>query len=177
MKSVLGLFLAVAVSSPFACWAGQFVYISYAPDVRYSINGKDAKIVLVPEKSGYSYGHDFGNLRACSPEASQCLALDFMAVAAVPPEVRPGSKFSEGEFTFEVGELTELRVLGTTESAYLVTVKKRGLLANRYYFSRVHGVIGIVVLNFENKQIPESIFLIASQNGLFHASQPSRDIQ
>jgi len=177
VKSNLALLLAATLSLPFACRAEKFVFVSYSPDIRYSVNGADSKIVLVPKENGYSYGHDFGNLRPCSPKARYCLAFDFMAVAAVPPEARPGVTFSDGEFTFEVGALTDLRVLGATESAYLVTVKKNGTLANRYYFSKLRGVLGIVVLNFKNAQIPESTFFSTSQNGLFHSSQARQEIE
>ena len=152
--------------------AENFVYISDSPDNRYSANGRDTKIVLNLETSGYSYGHDLGNLQACAPEAQNCIAFDFMAVSALPPDTVTGFRFTRGEFAFEVENQTHFTLLGLDQVALRVTVKKQGKLANSFYYSPTNGVIAIGILNFGTPNIPESLFFASSKQGVFHASMP-----
>lgn len=159
----------LAFLAPSVTWADEYVYVSYSPDVRYSQNGRDARVVFVTSENLYSYGHDMGALRPCSEEQSDCLVFDFMAVARLPNDAKSGSTFKRGEFSFGVAETVSFKILGTRVSAQKVVVKKSDLVANSYYFCPELGVVAIGVLNFGNPNIPESLFFLASEQGILHA--------
>lgn len=168
MRKVLAALALACALLPGTGAAEGFLYINYSPDIRYSANGSDARIALLPEQAGYAFGHDLGQLEPCAPGASDCLAFDFMAIATPPSEAGPGDRFSRGTFEFEVEGRAEISVLGVRKEVLRIAVRKNGQLSNRFYFSPSHGVVAIGVINFGNRHIPESMFLLASDRGALH---------
>lgn len=171
MSAILSALVLLALLAPNVARADEYVYVSYSPDVRYSQNGRDARVVLLPTEQLYSYGHDMGGLRTCSEGQSDCLVFDFMAVARLPADATSGSTFKRGEFSFEVMDSVDFEVLGTQVSAQRVVAKKSGLLANSYYFCVERGVIAIGVPNFGNPHVQELLFFVTSEQGIFHAGE------
>lgn len=160
----IGLILASGIAR-----AEEFTYVNYAPDVRYSANGQDSRIVILPDEGLYGFGHDFGKSVACAELEADCIAMDYMAFLKIPMNAKVGSRFIRGNFSFEVVAEQDLIVLGKSYPVYRVDVSREGVAAVTYLHHPEHGILAIIARNFDNDKIPTSIFLLAGATGLFGA--------
>lgn len=147
--------------------AEEALYVNYAPDLRYSANGLDSRIAVLPDKGLYGFGHDFGKLAACADAAENCLVLDHMALLELAEDVAAGAVYKVGAFEFRVVRLTEVSFAGLQRQAYRLDVSKNGIPSNSYLHDSELGVVAIITRNFGNREIPESIFLLRGSAGIF----------
>lgn len=160
--------LALALSGiPVAAPAQSVLYINHAPDVRYSADGLDSRIGIDLEKDLYGYGHDYGRVLPCAGDKKKCIAVDFMALAQLPADIAVGTKFSTGAWDFEVSRQFRMSIAGGERDVLRVDVRKEGSPSNAYLYDSELGVLAVIVLNFENERIPESIFLLSGPAGVF----------
>ncbi|OBU69050.1 hypothetical protein A9K58_04785 [Stenotrophomonas maltophilia] len=158
--------------------ADDVLYVNYAPDMRYSANGVDSRLVILREKGLFGYGNEFGKLEACQAGGSaNCLKLDLMALYRLPDGAKIGDRYKEGEFTFTVIRGVSIPMLADGREVLKVDVAKGRVRANSFYFDKIKGVIGVGVRNFDNSAIPESVFFLDGGRGVFSneagESQPS----
>lgn len=144
-----------------------YVYTNFAPDVRYVIDGKISNITIVVDKMLYGMGHDFGRLEVCEKKAIECYSLGYMGVRYIPLGAKAGDYYKEGEFEFYVKNRFDLNVFGKTYNVVRIDVKKLGSYSNSYFYNDKLGVIAIIVQNFDSKNIPESIYFLKGEVGLF----------
>ncbi|TPD98475.1 hypothetical protein FJP65_05705 [Stenotrophomonas maltophilia] len=167
--------LAIAVVSSLAK-ADDVVYINYAPDMRYSVNGIDSRLTILREKGLFGYGSEFGKLEPCQTGGSlDCLKVDFMALYRVPDGGKIGDKYKEGEFTFTVVRALAIPMLADSREVLEVDVAKGDAQANSFYFDVKRGVVGVKIRNFGNGSIPTSVFFLERGNGLFSSEERKSD--
>lgn len=147
--------------------AEKALYINYAPDVRYSDNAQDSRIAFETKKGLYSLGHDYGKLVQCPGASGSCIAFDFMALLDLPGDAAIGAEYAVGGYRFNVARKVMLSITGCQREAYRVDVVKDGRHANSYLINSELGVIAIITPNFNNKEIPESIFFLQGRSGVF----------
>lgn len=146
-------------------------YVNYAPDKRYVSGDNDSRLVIIPERALYGYGADFGKLKECDGgDFLECIAFDFMAIRRLPEGAKVGDKFSAGEFAFRVSQSVVIPMLSGDRELLRVDVEKSGVYANSFLFDFERGVVAVVVSNFKNKDIPESIFFLRDGPGIFSKS-------
>lgn len=146
-------------------------YINYAPESSRVSADQDSRITLLPDKGLFGSGHDYGEIHPCAGNGSNCFAFDFMALRSLPGNADVGSSYLEGIYSFRVSRVVNLSLIGQVHRTLRVEVMKDGTLANSYLFERERGVIAILVPNFGLKSIPESIFFLEGDQGVF-AEQP-----
>ncbi|MCF3476645.1 hypothetical protein GUK69_11685 [Stenotrophomonas maltophilia] len=156
--------------------ADDALYINYAPDMRYSTNGVDSRLTILPGKGLFGYGSEFGKLEPCQASgSSDCLKIDFMALYKVPIGGKVGDRYKEGAFTFAVVKALSIPMLADDREVLKVDVERDGVHANSFYFDRKRGVIGVRVRNFGNSAIPESVFFLERGNGVFSSEERKPD--
>jgi len=165
VKALITLLLVVLVAPQ--AYGQHALYVNFAPDSRYSSNGQDSRIVFQLEKRLYSYGHDFGVLAPCADNSTECFAFDFMALHELPNSGVVGSEYAAGDYKFNVVKQVELSLLGLELHVFRVDVTKNGERSNSYLIDPKIGVVAIIVNNFGNKEIPESIFFLQGSVGIF----------
>lgn len=166
--------LIIASSSPATVSAETALYVNLAPDIRYENSNHDSRISFLRDRGIFSFGHDFGKLKSCSDSSgSDCVVFDFMAIKELPSDVKVGSRYKEGLHEFVVARKVDLSLAGRTFSPYRVEVTKDGKPANAYLFDVDLGVIGINIINFDNKNIPESLYFLSGERGIFAESKVS----
>lgn len=143
------------------------LYINHAPDVRYSADELDSRIAFDAENGLFGYGNSYGEMVACVTESTACVSFDFMALYSLPDDASVGSEYSEGDYRFNVLRKYELRLLGVKHDVFRVDVAKNDKHANSYLWDTRQGVIAIIVPNFGNKEIPESIFFLHGSEGIY----------
>lgn len=143
------------------------LYINHAPDVRYSVDGFDSRISFDIEEGLFSYGNDYGDITTCEKNSTSCVSFDFMALYKIPENTSVGSEYWEGSYRFKISRKSELHILGVKYDVFRVDVAKNDKRANSYLWNAGRGVIAIIVLNFENKEIPESIFFLQGSEGIY----------
>ena len=127
--------------------------------------------VMLLDKGLFSFGHDLGKIQPCSSESKdRCFTFDFMAIRSLPPDASVGSRYSEGNHDFHVTRQVDILLAGRTFTPYRVEVFKEGKPANSYLFDKNLGVVGIGIFNFDNRNIPESLFFISGERGVFAGS-------
>lgn len=148
--------------------ADYALYINYAPDARYSSGGHDARIAIDADSGRFIDGHNLGNTSTCAEAGTKCLVLGFMGLYSLPENAAVGSRFVAGDYEFTVSEEFVLSLLGNERLVHRVEVTKQGEPANAYLFDPELGVVAILVRNFSNKDIPESVYLLSGRSGVFH---------
>lgn len=159
--------LLVLLGSP--CGAsedGSAVYINYSPDMRYSRDGRDARIVLIPGQSLFAFGHDFGRLAPCADDASACMVFGDMALARPPADAEAGDRFRHGDFAFEVEGVETITVFGVRKEVIRIAVRRRGDASNHYLFSRTDGVVAIGFDNPDRSHVRKFLFLLDTESGV-----------
>lgn len=162
-------FMAFALLSCAAmpAYSGSVLYINHAPDVRYSVDGFDSRIAFDVEGSLFGYGNNYGNIIACEKNSTVCVSFDFMALYKLPEDAPVGSEYFEGDYGFKISRKSELYLLGVKYEVFRVDVAKNGKHANSYLWNAGRGVIAIIVPNFGNNKIPESIFFLKGPEGIY----------
>ncbi|MER2177820.1 MAG: hypothetical protein ABS955_09040 [Stenotrophomonas maltophilia] len=166
MLALISFFVGVSLLN--VARAEGVLYVNYAPDKRYASDDDVSRLVIIPERGLYGYGADFGKLRGCDgDEVRQCIAVDFMAIRGLPEGAKVGDNFSAGEFAFRVSRKIVIPMLSGGRDLLRVDVRRDGVYANSFLFDSERGVVAIVVRNFQNKDIPESIFFLREGSGIF----------
>lgn len=165
LSSLACFLLAACVTLP--ARSESALYINFAPDTRYSVDGYDSRISVDLEKGLYGYGHDYGKLTPCTDGSKGCITFDFMALYELPGDAAVGAEYAAGKHKFSVVRKVELSLLGSQRSVLRVDVAKDGKRSNSYLIDPQLGVVAIIVPNFGNKEIPESIFFLKGGAGLF----------
>lgn len=150
------------------------LYINFAPDSRYSADGHDSRISFDLENGLYGYGHDYGKLSPCEAGSSRCIAFDFMALYELPDDAAANAEYTEGSYRFSVAREVDLSLLGWQRTVLRVDVSKDGKRSNSYLIDPQLGVVAIIVQNFGNEEIPESIYFLKGPAGVF-AKAENRD--
>lgn len=150
------------------------LYVNSAPDMRYSVNGRDSRISFDLEKHLYGYGHDYGKLDPCADGSKGCITFDFMALYELPEGAATGDKYAAGQHRFNVAATVDLSLLGSHRNVFRVDVTKDGKRSNSYLFDHQLGVVAIIVPNFGDKEIPESIFFLQGSAGVFAKAKSNR---
>lgn len=159
---------AILLSSAVSMAASDsFLYINYAPDIRYTIDEFDSRITLDLKNELYGYGHSYGETQACATNSDVCVSFDFMALFRLPKGATLGSQYSEGDYQFTVSRLSKLSLLGVSYDVLFVDVKKGKKHTNSYFWEPHRGVVAIVAGNFENTAIPRSVFFLEGSEGVF----------
>lgn len=167
MKYVIGLFLVLIACRAHCSVSDSYLYVSYSPDKRYSPNGLDSRIALIPGERLFGYGHGFGQMFPCMTGRSDCVSFSGMAVLQLPESTVVGDAFDVGEYHFQVKAQQSLLLLGCSYDALRVEVRKNNEFSNSFLFSATKGVIAIGTKNAEDENVPELLFLLAGDEGLF----------
>lgn len=146
-----------------------YAYINYAPDITTtSSDDDDSRFGFDVTKGLYGYDTNFGYIEPCQGKTTHdCIVFGFMAVYRIPNNARQGDSFRIGEFEFRIRRNFPMMLMGSEYNVMRVDVKKNGVWGNSYLYSRDKGVIAIILPNFTNKEIPESIFFSRESSGLF----------
>lgn len=142
-------------------------YINYAPDLSWAGDDFTSRITLVVDKDLFGYGHSYGMLGRCRDGDSSCMTVDFMALRPLPVGAEVGSSYKEGPYAFRVSRAVDLAILGHQLRTLRVDVTKDGKAVNAYLFERERGIVAIMPVNFGVKGIPESIYLLEGERGVF----------
>lgn len=168
MKTISSLacfFLTACVALPVR--SESALYINFAPDTRYSADGHDSRIALDLKEGLFGYGHDYGKLAPCVDGSKGCITFDFMALYELPEDAAVGAEYAEGKHKFSVVRKVELSLLGSQRNVFRVDVAKDGKHSNSYLIDSTLGVVAIIIPNFGNSGIPESIFFLKGRAGVF----------
>jgi len=158
---------ALAACTALPARSESALYVNFAPDVHYSVNGRDSRISFDLERHLYGYGHDYGKLHPCVDGLTDCITFDFMALYKLPKGAAIGDKYTAGQHEFAVAETIHLALLGLRRNVFRVNVTKGGDQSNSYLFNPQLGVVAIIIPNFGKKDIPESIFFLQDPSGVF----------
>jgi hypothetical protein len=134
--------------------------------MRYSWNGRDARIALMPGQSLFAFGHDFGRTAPCEQDITSCIAFGGMALARPPADAEAGDRFRHGDFAFDVEGVETISVFGVTKEVMRITVRRRGETSNHYLYSRTDGVVAIGYENPDRSHVRDFLFLLVTGSGV-----------
>jgi len=155
----------------------EYGYINYAPDRSYTASEKEQSIgmAILMDKQVFGLGHIFDVLKPCAVSLDDCVVFNGMAIKRLPPEAAVGKTYKEGRFEFKLTSNSALDLLGRTFHVIRVDVFNDGMTSNAYLFDRDRGVIAIIMKHAENKEIPESIFFLRADKGLYASSEVGKN--
>lgn len=147
----------------------RYTYVNYSPDRSYTASEKEERVGMgiLMDLRTFGLGHIFDVLKPCAGSLDDCVVFNGMAVKKLPADAVVGKNYREGRFEFKVTARSDLSLVGRSYQVLRVEVFNDGVASNAYLFDEEHGVVAIIMKNEGNKDIPESIFFLEAQKGLY----------